>query len=859
MRSHVAALAAVLFCSSPGYCQGWFLGNSTPVTQTLTGGVAIDLDGNGRDELVVATQSVVFSPFHLTAYSFDAVGAASAVVTSAANTIADPFGQKRLQAGDVTGDGTADFLMPTFAGVTVVRGSGSGFGTSYVATTQPFDPSMGDLDNDGDLDLVTVASVNMGVDAFLNNGAGGFAPGVYSASGMGSGYLDTALGDFDADGRLDAVLRTVMLHSTSTVSGLRGTSIPGAFLPANGTPFVSVVVSSPGAGLAVADFDADGDDDIIHTTGGSLALVRSTTTALAASITVSDGTGSVVVANLDGDSALDVVCGYYGPSVAAVLDPGVTPSVRKLSTYKTPTQPVVGRFTSSSARDIVLADTLDHLFLHGTISCMRHEPAGPPPLAPPVAKYLLNPLGNVVATRPADFDGDGHPDLVVKAYGITSHLLVLRGDGVLGFTGGSASTPAGSGDDLEIGDLDGDGDLDVASPGGQQLAYAHLQTTPGNLAPPIALAGIAAGTKFVSRIELGDVDVDGKLDVMGGSDSGTSDQIRVAIAANPATLAFVEAPLISVDGGLAEFHAVDLDFDLDVDLVAARSVGGAWQLATASNTSGSYAPWSQVATLTTDSIVAGPLVDDFDGDGRADVVVRVHLPGQIGNVLYGSGVVGGFGPLVNVVADWYGDEIDAGDLDLDGRTDILIESADFGVQEVWERGTNGDFILNARHPGIAKLARLDDDSLPDRVTRISGLPELVLIRNESAGAVQSFGAPCALGGASPPTLGATNPAIAGSPFTLSINQGLGGATALVFFGLKTTAVPVGLGCSFYLTPILPTTIALVLSGSGIGQGNANLPTVLPPALAGFTFTTQCATIEAPSAYALSNALAISVK
>lgn len=91
--------------------------------------------------------------------------------------------------------------------VTVLKGGGDGtFGdaTTYTAETWPTTVALGDLDGDGDLDLVV--GPNSGRFAVLiNDGTGTFGPAV-TYSTAGSQARAVALGDLDGDGDLDVVV-----------------------------------------------------------------------------------------------------------------------------------------------------------------------------------------------------------------------------------------------------------------------------------------------------------------------------------------------------------------------------------------------------------------------------------------------------------------------------------------------------------------------------------------------------------------------------------------------------------------------------------------------------------------------------
>ncbi|MCH7702528.1 MAG: VCBS repeat-containing protein [Planctomycetes bacterium] len=80
---------------------------------------------------------------------------------------------------------------PTLFGAHVLYGAGNG----------PSSVAIGDLDGDGDADLVVANSSDDNVSVLLNNGDGTFAAHVLY--GVGNGPSSVAIGDLDGDGDAD--------------------------------------------------------------------------------------------------------------------------------------------------------------------------------------------------------------------------------------------------------------------------------------------------------------------------------------------------------------------------------------------------------------------------------------------------------------------------------------------------------------------------------------------------------------------------------------------------------------------------------------------------------------------------------
>jgi hypothetical protein len=159
------------------------------------------------------------------------------------------YGDFPVAAADLNGDGFDDFVTATldagagYAHVLLSNNSGGLQGHSsyfigvfYPGDNNPVPVAAGDLDADGDIDLVVLNRV------LLGDGAGSFNVGGYAANSYGA----VVLGDFTGDGNVDIAQAT-----WSSVTILRGQG-NGAFSAAE-----TFAANSGPYGVAVADFNRD--------------------------------------------------------------------------------------------------------------------------------------------------------------------------------------------------------------------------------------------------------------------------------------------------------------------------------------------------------------------------------------------------------------------------------------------------------------------------------------------------------------------------------------------------------------------------------------------------------------------------
>ncbi|NKB89441.1 MAG: PQQ-binding-like beta-propeller repeat protein [Acidobacteria bacterium] len=352
---------------------------------------------------------------------------------------------------------TLSLLIAPLVGLAIGAQEYRGHALETTAETSA-NASLGDLDGDGDLDIVLAKGRHWPLvdQVLLNDGNGGFEQR-HAVGGTADRTYTAALADLDGDGDLDIVVgndrpddKRIYLNRGDGHFDLSGTFGDAAW---------------PTRNVTTADLDGDDRPEVIvanrggpdnlsanyvcHNAGDATfpectVLSRDSATTIAADDLTGDGFVDLFVPHRDGgQSYLYVNDGSGGFAERHAVGPEET-ATRAVA---------LGDVTSDGLVDILVGDQrAGGVWLHVNRGGARFE--------------ARRPIGDrsfvVYSLSVADLDGDGHHDVVVGNRGAANAVLTNAGSG-REFTTTRFGDAEGATYGLAIGDVDGDGRPDIAA------------------------------------------------------------------------------------------------------------------------------------------------------------------------------------------------------------------------------------------------------------------------------------------------------------------------------------------------------------------------------------------------------------
>ncbi len=638
---------------------------------------------------------------------------------SSENTVATGSNFRDLAVGDMDGDGFVDVVAVENGVVQWYKNDGSGsFGSAQIMSSTPaaFRISLNDIDNDGDLDLLQAHNSNF----FLRNDNGTFAQVFLTTPTNGSDAIIT--GDFDEDNFIDVAFGSFNDHNVDVYLNNQAAAFNTA------TDVNSSETHLSPEDFSIGDMDGDGDLDFLtafFNGGGITVLYDNDGTGSFSATEVTTGQTSlsrVEATDLDNDGDLDVVFSRQDGNIRWIQNANSIAPVNKVSiTSFSPTSGPIGtsvtisgsnfdetpannvvyfgatQATVSSATSTELTVTVPSgatykpitVLVNGLVAsssnpfAVTHEGAG-------IAVNSFDSKVNLTTgTNPyyisiGDLDGDGKTDVAVPNF-TSNTISIFRNTSVNGAVSAGSFSPKVDfvADDgptaVSIGDLDGDGKLDLAVANWLGNTVSIIRnTSQGGILSSDARVDLTTGTNPFS-VAIGDLDDDGKPDLaVANRNSNTVSIFRnTSVSGTLSTGSFSSKVDFATGTNPLSVAIGDLDGDGKADLAVTNFGSGTVSLFRNTSLSGSLSAssFSPKVDLTTGTEPYSVSIGDLDGDSKADLVVanRGSSSVSVFRNTSSSGALStnSFSSRIDFTTGAEPWSVSIGDLDGDGKSELV--------------------------------------------------------------------------------------------------------------------------------------------------------------------------------------------
>lgn len=468
---------------------------------------------------------------------------------------------------DIDGDGDLDAISGNFSlgwlALFTNNGSGGFSGTTNIGNvTNPNAVTTADLNNDGDLEIISTSfigdnlswlstdlipptlisnnpdnaannvpltqSISTGFNSIITSSQinsdnlvlTGSQSGIFSGTFSGFNSPNITFNpsrNFKPGEKITATVTADLVDNPTSFSFLATVPVEG--VPASEISSKRIVSDNSGqtTSVVLADMDNDGDLDMVVASFADDKIAwhendgQSNPTFTEHIITTTaDGVWNVDVADVNGDGLMDILSVSVGNNYSLWFEsdgastPGFSP--RLLGTFSTNPRCIVGGDIDSDGDIDILVASFDNDLIRWYSNNGNVNPGFG-------TSNIDNTLDGVRNFTLGDMDNDGDLDVIVATFNDNT-ISWLENDGAENpvFTKNIISTTATGAQWVRVGDLNGDGFLDVvsASAGNNKIS---VYMNNGDANPDFSETILTTDAISARGIEIGDIDGDGDLDI----------------------------------------------------------------------------------------------------------------------------------------------------------------------------------------------------------------------------------------------------------------------------------------------------------------------------------------------------------